>query len=110
MARLSIYALIFAVVAIVTLFRWDAMAAPPVFHVSMRSLSTEATPSFVLVVKTSTTERAMSVAGCDGTTYYATAADAEAIAAALANGEVVHLHRGSVGQAPETTSIKCRFT
>lgn len=86
-----------------------AVAAPPVHYVSMRSIATEATASFVLVVKTVTAERATSISGCDGVTYYATSADAQSVAAALANGEVVHLHRGTQGQQPQGMPIKCRF-
>lgn len=110
MIRLSIRVLVIAVIATVGVCRWDAVAAPPVFHVSMRSLSTEVTASFVLVVRTATAERATSVSGCDGATYYASTADAQTIASALASGKVVHLHRGASAQAPETTPIKCRFT
>lgn len=80
---------------------------PPLYYVSMRGLTTEATPSFVTVVRTQTAERTTAIAGCDELTYYATAADAQTIATARANGEVVQLHRGAAGGSAQTSAIIC---
>lgn len=84
-----------------------AQQPPVVYYISMRGLQTEAVASFVVVVRAATAERATAVAGCDGRTYYATAADAAAISAARAAGELVQLHRGREGEAPGTTPIRC---
>jgi hypothetical protein len=50
---------------------------------------------------------AVAIAGCDDHTYYATAADAAAIATARSGGEVVQLHRGASGGTPEASAIMC---
>ncbi len=84
-----------------------AQQPPVVYYISMRGLQTEAVASFVVVVRTTTAERATAVAGCDGRTYYATAADAAAVSAARANGELVQLHRGREGDPPGATPIRC---
>lgn len=84
-----------------------AHATPPVYYVSMRGLLTETAPTFVLVVRQAAGERTVVIAGCDGHSYYATPADAASVSAARTNGDIVQLHRGAQGGAPENSAIKC---
>lgn len=86
-----------------------ALAQQPaqVYYISMRGLQAELAPSYIVVVRVADAGRQTPIAGCDGRTYYATAADAATVAAARASGEVVQLHRGDQGGSPQNSRIVC---
>lgn len=88
---------------------WPAGADNPahVYYISMRGLTTEAAPSFVVVSREQTSQRTATVTGCGGHNYYATPADAATVSTARANGEVVQLHRGQEGGTAQSSSIVC---
>jgi len=79
---------------------------PPVFYVSMRNLTAENAPSFVVVKKQADATHTVAVTGCNGRTYYATSADAATINAARTGGELVQLHRGQPNQ-PQSSAVMC---
>ena len=79
----------------------------PVYYVSMRALTSEAAPSFVTVERQATATRTTAIAGCDELTYYATPSDAQTVATARANGDVVQLHRAMPSDAPQNSAIIC---
>lgn len=80
------------------------------YYVSMRALtgtSSADVASYVTVKRQQDATHASAIAGCDERTYYATAADAAAIATARSSGEVVQLHRGASGGTPQASAIMC---
>ena len=85
----------------------QAQADPPTYYLSMRGLTTEAVASFVLVTRTDDAAHSSPLAACDELTYYLTPADAAAVAASRAAGELVQLHRAETGQTPQQAAIMC---
>lgn len=80
------------------------------YYVSMRALSGTSSAdvaSYVTVKREPDAAHTVAVAGCDDRTYYASAADAAAIATARSGGEVVQLHRGPSGGTPQASAIMC---
>jgi hypothetical protein len=107
-SRTLIFPIVSACVAFTSILVLPALADdPPVYYVSMRALTAESAASFVTVSREQTAERTTAIAGCDELTYYASASDAQSVATARANGELVQLHRGLQGQAPQTSAIIC---
>jgi hypothetical protein len=81
-----------------------------IYYVSMRALTATSSAdvaSYVTVKRQPDAAHASPVAGCDEHTYYATSADAAAIATARSSGEVVQLHRGASGGTPQVSAIMC---
>jgi hypothetical protein len=78
------------------------------YWISMRGITEDAQPSYVLAAWASGGLFTTAFTGCAGHTYYLMAQDAPSVQAARSAGDTVQVHRGPQGSTqPATAAVIC---
>lgn len=86
---------------------WATALQDMSYWISMRGITEDAQPSFVVAAFSSTGAYTSAFAGCNGHTFYLTAADAATVQASRSAGDTIQLHRGAPGTQPAQAGIVC---
>jgi hypothetical protein len=107
MTTMRIFFLLIAGLALAPCAALATSPAQLLYWISMRGITEDAQPSYVAASYAQSGAYTTAFAGCNGHTFYLTAADAATVQAARTAGDTVQMHAGQPNTTVSQSGIIC---